>query len=386
MRRHAVRPVSAAARLTLLIGASVALASCGASTPGAHARSPVAAHVRSPAGGSEAAARTRGPNDQRPGAVTGSSSSSSSSSSSPTTASGAQLTPLDKPANLAPFRRSSAPGEGVWRPAGRRVEGTPAVYLTTLTPRAASEPAGVAWMDTKLLSARLYSGSKSPGGGPYRYTAPIRPRSARTLVAAFNGGFMMSAAEGGYYTEGRMIDPLRDGSASLVIYADGSVNVGEWGTDVTMTPQVVAVRQNLVLLVADGRPTPRAASSDWQAWGDTCGASSCEPSVPGVEQQWRSAVGVTGDGALIYVQAPAIDPLQLAQLLVRAGVLRGMELDINPDWPIFATYRPEGEHGLASASNGHKLLEGTVQGPSIFFEAWWARDFVTMSARHGSNG
>lgn len=360
-----VERVRAVARLASLLGVSVALASCGASVPSANVRKPSGSGVAGQIEGSSKAGQVK-------------MGASSSSRAAPVKK---RLPALPKPARLDPFTRASTGGEGLWRPAGRRVDRTPAVYETTLTPPGASQPAGIAWMDTKLLSARLYSGSKSPGGGPYRYTAPIRPASARTLVAAFNGGFMMDSAEGGYYTEGRMIDPLRDGAASLVIYAGGSVDVGEWGTGLKMTPKVVAVRQNLTPLVSDGRLTPRAASPDWQAWGDTCGESSCEPSVPGVESQWRSAVGVTGDGALIYVQAPSIDPIQLAQLLVRARVRRGMELDINPDWPIFATYRPDGERGLASASNGKKLLEGTVQGPSIFFEEWWARDFVTMSAR-----
>ena len=43
---------------------------------------------------------------------------------------------------------------------------------------------------------------------------------------------MMTEAGGGYYTQGRTIDPLRRGAASLVIYADGSVDVGAWGSDV----------------------------------------------------------------------------------------------------------------------------------------------------------
>jgi hypothetical protein len=253
-----------------------------------------------------------------------------------------------------------------------------AVYETTLIPPGGAQPAGIAWMDTKLLSGRLYSGSESPGGGPYRYTAPISAASARTLVAAFNGGFKMDAAEGGYFAEGRTIDRLRSGAASLVIYANGSVNVGEWDHDLRMTPQVVAVRQNLVPLVAAGRPTPLAGSSDWRRWGATCGESSCASNVAGVEHQWRSAVGVTSDGALVYVQGPALDPLQLAELLARAGVVRGMELDINPDWPIFAVYDPPSEAGLAGASNGRGLLPGTVRSPGIFFEAWWARDFITM--------
>ncbi len=235
-------------------------------------------------------------------------------------------------------------------------------------------------MDTHLLAARLYSGSGSPGGGPYRYTAPVQQTSARSLVAAYNGGFKMKAAQGGYYTEGRVIDRLRPNAASLVIYRDGSVSIGAWGSDVTMTTEVVAVRQNLVPLVAGGRPTPRAKSGDWQAWGSTCGASSCAHSVPGIEHQWRSALGVTSDGALVYTQGPALDPLQLADLLVRAGVVRGMELDINPDWPIFATYDPPTQHGRAAPSNG-RALAATVRGPDTFFDASWGRDFITMSAR-----
>ena len=293
-------------------------------------------------------------------------------------------TPLRKPADLAPFRGAPAAGQGIWRAAGRRVEGAPAVYETTLVPPAGSQPAGIAWMNTHLLAARLYSGSESPGGGPYRYTAPIHQSSARDLVAAFNGGFKMRAAKGGYYTEGRVIDRLRRGAASLVIYAGGSVDIGAWGSDVGMTPQVVAVRQNLVPLVAGGRPTPRARSADWHAWGSTCGASSCAHSVPGIEHQWRSALGITSQGALVYTQGPGLDPRQLAALLVRAGVIRGMELDINPTWPIFATYDPLSSHGLATPSNGH-LLTATVRRPDTFFDAWWARDFVTMSARHAAH-
>jgi hypothetical protein len=289
---------------------------------------------------------------------------------------------LPAPATLVPFGPSMA--MGVWRPAGRPVaeygQSVHAVYETTLIPPGGTQPAGIAWLDTGLLAARLYSGSVSPGGGPYRYTAPIRPAQAATLVAAFNGGFKMNQARGGYYTEGRMIDPLRAGAASLVIYAGGSVGIGAWGRDVTMTPQVVSVRQNLLPLVAGGRPTPRAASARWQAWGSTCGAASCGPAVPGIEHQWRSGLGITADGALVYVAGPALDPLQLAQLLVRAGAVRGMQLDINPDWPVFVTYDPPAG-GRATAANGRKLLSATAQGPWTFFESSWARDFITMSAR-----
>jgi hypothetical protein len=289
--------------------------------------------------------------------------------------------PLPSPVALVPFGPPASAGQGTWRPAGRAVGGGPAVYQTTLVPPGGTQPAGIAWMDTGLLSARLYSGSLStPGGGPYRYTAPVAPAQAATLVAAFNGGFQMNTARGGYYTDGRMIYPLRTGAASLVIYADGTVDIGAWGRDVTMTPQVISVRQNLKPLVAGGHPTRLAATKHWlQEWGDTCSATSCGQGLPGVEHQWRTGLGVTADGALVYVYGPALDPLQLAQLLVRAGVVRGMEFDINPYWPFLVTYDPPAG-APAAPSNGSKLLS-TVQGPSTVFEASWDRDFITMSAR-----
>jgi hypothetical protein len=283
------------------------------------------------------------------------------------------------PAALVPFGGQAE--EGVWHAAGRPVHGIRAVYMTTLTPPDGLAAAGVAWMDPRLLTARLYSGSGSPGGGPYRYTAPVKAADAATLVAAFNGGFKMSDARGGYYTEGRTIFPLRRGAASLVIYRDGTVDVGAWGTDVKMTSSVVSVRQNLTPLVAAGQPTGLARSPHWHEWGNTCGARSCGHQIRGIEHQWRSGFGISADGALIYVNGPSLAPLQLAELLVRAGVVRGMELDINPDWPVFVAYDPGPAGGLASAANGTKLLASGVQGPSTFFEAAWARDFITMSAR-----
>ena len=288
---------------------------------------------------------------------------------------------LPVPAALTPLSALASSTDGQWHPAGRLVGGVPAVYETTLVPPGGSQPAGVAWLDTHLLSARLYSGSSSPGGGPYRYSAPIKPAEAASLVAAFNGGFLMDTAGGGYFTDGRVVAPLVTGAASLVIRTDGTVSLGAWGTDVSMTTDVVSVRQNLLPLVAGGRPTPLAAAADWQAWGNTCGATSCAHSVPGVEQQWRSGVGVTAEGALVYVTGPALTPLQLADVLVAARAERGMELDINPSWTVLATYAPITPDGLAAPANGDRLVSASMQGPATFFESTWARDFITLSTR-----
>ena len=284
---------------------------------------------------------------------------------------------LKEPAPLRPFVSDPAPGEGVWRPAGRFVDGTPAIYETYLRPDAVHTGVvtGVAWMDTTLLRAQLYSGSYIPGGGPWSYTAPITPGAATSLVAAFNSGFRLQDSLGGYYSEGRMVRDLRSGAASLVIYRDGTVTVGAWGKDVTLTPDVVAVRQNLQLLVDQGQPVAGLAANDTRVWGRT---------LSNRVYVWRSGVGVTRSGALVYVGGPGLNVTSLANVLVRAGAVRGMELDINTDWVNFATWAPEPGTGSATASNGTDLLPGMVGKPSRYFSASWARDFITRSARGAS--
>ena len=91
-------------------------------------------------------------------------------------------------------------------------------------------------------------------------------------------------------------------------------------------------------------------------------------------------IGVTSDGALVYVYGPDLEITQLAALLVRARTVRAMTLDMNPYWTVFVTYKPP-PGAPASPANGSSLLPGTIQGPTTFFEPWWNRDFFTMSAR-----
>ncbi len=285
---------------------------------------------------------------------------------------------LPSPAAITPPASPAIPGEGQWSPAGRLVDGIPAVYVTTVRPDTihTSYVVGVAWMDTKLLRATLYSGSQIPGGGPYTHTAPISATAATSLVAAFNAGFLMPQANGGYYTDGRTIIPLTPGAASFVVYANGQATVGAWGTDVSMTPDVVSVRQNLDPLVENGAPVPGLNAADTTKWGFTLGNN---------VYVWRSGLGVTADGALVYVGGPGLNITDLADLLVRAGAVRAMELDINTDWVDFASYTPASPQGAATPSNGADLLPDMVGTPSRYFEPWWSRDFITMSAVQGSN-
>jgi hypothetical protein len=253
------------------------------------------------------------------------------------------------------------------------VSGVPAVYEAFMRPDPVhtSLVIGVAWMDTTLLRATQYSGSYVPGGSDWRDTAPVSAGESQSLVAAFNSGFRLQDALGGYYSEGKTVAPLAAGDATFVVYANGTATVGAWGRDVTMTPDVVSARQNLHLLVDGGQPVPGLNANDTTQWGFTLGNA---------VYVWRSGVGVTADGALVYVGGPGLNITTLADVLARAGAVRAMELDINTSWVNFSTYAPAAVGVAASGDNGSTLLGDMSGGAARYFTAW-NRDFVTMSAR-----
>ncbi len=294
-----------------------------------------------------------------------------------TTPSGPHVSPLPTPPPLKPFVNPPIAGEGEWHPVGRTVDGYNVLYTAFLRPDAVhtSLVAGVAWMDMRLLRATLYSGSYIPGGGPFTYTAPISNQAAKTLVAEFNSGFRMQDTNGGYYTDGKLLYPMRTGGASFVIYKNGSVNIGAWGSEVRMTPDVFQVRQNVDMLVDNGKIASNLNADDTTQWGLTLGNQVFVP---------RLGVGITSNGALVVV-AGVTDIVDIANLLVRAGAVRGMELDINPGWVDFGYYTPSTPTGLATPANGHNLLnDGSMpgDGPAREFYSWWSRDFFTISARY----
>ncbi len=119
----------------------------------------------------------------------------------------------------------------------------------------------------------LHNGSQDPGPAAaalVRAGPAVTGAERRQLLAAFNGGFKLAAAAGGYMQEGHVISPLRPGFASLVIDRSGRASIGVWGNGTPAPGEAVySVRQNPQPLVLDGRPT--AAAYDWGLWGATLG-------------------------------------------------------------------------------------------------------------------
>lgn len=283
----------------------------------------------------------------------------------------AKVAHLPVPSALHPIVTPALDGEGQWTPVGRLVGGVPAVYSTYLRPDPThtSLVTGVAWMDTKLLKATLFSGTDVPGATGFKNMAPPTADEASQLVAQFNSGFRMQDSDGGYYSEGRLIYTMRPGAASLVIYDNGDVTVAKWGRDATMGPTVASVRQNLDLIIDGGHLVPGLQSDSTGKWGATLGNKLLV---------WRSGVGVTANGALVYAGGPGLSVYTLANVLLHAGAIRAMEMDINTAWVDYFFFTPP-PGKLASPANGTKLVSSMTGSANRYFEIS-SRDFISMSA------
>jgi hypothetical protein len=273
----------------------------------------------------------------------------------------ATLPPVPPPAKITAAGWIGPGGNGVWVPEGRTAG---AVFTTTLVH--GGFPIGLAWMDPSRVRLTLYAGYGQPAGSWPNEAAVPRPLWGG-LDAAFNSGFKLGQAEGGWSLDGHTAVPLRAGAASFVIYRNGTATVGEWAVEVGMTPDVAAVRQNLVMLVDGEQPTQSAYTSNPIAiWGD--------PLHENVHT-WRSALGVTSKGDLIYAAGPAMLPITLAQAMTAAGAVRAMELDINPEWIAYDTFT-----GTGQAIVGQKLL-ATMYFSTTHFLVPYTRDFIAVFVR-----
>ena len=96
------------------------------------------------------------------------------------------------------------------------------------------------------------------------------------LVATFNSGFKLSDSGGGFAVGGHAYAPLKDGLATLVRYRNGHLDLIAWHGGPSVPANVQYARQNLPLIVNNGRPNPNL--SDGPEWGATlatrsaCGA------------------------------------------------------------------------------------------------------------------
>jgi hypothetical protein len=242
------------------------------------------------------------------------------------------------PRRIKPIFKVPLPGEGVWKPTGPSVNGGAPVLVTTFRPDPSYPQivAYVAWFDHTRTALAYYPGRYEPPSAAERGPMMVPDDQRRRLLATFNGGFTHDDGNNGSAVNGHTDEPMIDGNATVIGYRNGRVAIVKWKGGPDVASNVAWARQSLTPIVWNGRLNPLLDTDpNSPQWGYTLG---------GVTRVWRTAVGIDRRGNLIYVVANDQTVISIAQILVHAGAVRGMEFDINPEWHTLITYSHQ--HGL----------------------------------------
>ncbi len=185
-------------------------------------------------------------------------------------------------------------------------------------------------IDPDRVDFHLVAGTKDPhsatgihGTGTIPSVAVVR----KNVIAAFNGGFQTKDGHFGVMVSRKTFLAPMPGLATFCMYADGRVNIGSWGKEIMPSPDMLSFRQNLPLLIDGGMISP--AIEIQKKWGVT---------VDNNIRVWRSGLGITDNGKLVYAAGDNLSAETLATALLAAGCQRAMELDINSYWVTFNIY------------------------------------------------
>jgi hypothetical protein len=269
------------------------------------------------------------------------------------------------PPNISPVVRPALRGEGLWVPTENWSGPNAPVQIAQFRsdPDYPQMVAGVAWINTARARIALYPGRLEPSVSLPRGPMEVPPAYRSRLLATFNSAFKLEDSGGGFAVGGQTYAPMQPGMATLIGYTNGRIDIRAWSGGANVPAGVQFARQNLPLIVDGGRPNPNL--SDGPQWGATLGNAI---------RVWRSGIGVDAHGNLIYAAADNQTVSSLAEILIRAGAARAMELDINSYWVTFISYaQPE-------AGRPSSLLPSMTRGPERYLSPD-DRDFVAVYLR-----
>jgi hypothetical protein len=278
--------------------------------------------------------------------------------------------PMEPPKTTA-LRDNPEAGEGVW--------------TTTALPRATPEDmlmaktfirpdksrpyalVGMLLLDSRRIRLHLVGGTVDPGGDRGVRGAGVIPTDdQKNLLAAFTGGFKGPHGGFGMLADGKEYRPLRNGLASIAVFKDGTMKMGEWGRSLTWDDNMAAVRQNAILLVDNCEVNKRTAEGN-DTWGYVV-ANSQEFIT------WRSAVGLTKDGYLLLAAGNSLSAQSLANALWAAGACTAMQLDINTPYVLTTTY-----HAQPDGSMKAQKFMDTMPGNANRYLSPQERDFFYVT-------
>jgi hypothetical protein len=256
---------------------------------------------------------------------------------------------------------TAVPATSGWRVVAR-VHGRPGAWI--------SERGGVTMLrfDQSLVHLALHAGSSDGGTVGWKYGDRVTPAEIHRLVATFNGGFKLTYGHVGFVSGGHVAVPLSGGLGSIVTYTDGTTAIGAWRAGVpSATRSVYSVLQNERLLVDHGLAASTATTCILACFGATVGSRTVVA---------RSGLGITRGGELVWAAGNSLTPAGLAQAMISAGVLRAVELDINPDWVAGYLYphHPSGPSPVPVIP-GQRGIAGELLEP-------YSRDFFAVIANY----
>lgn len=274
-------------------------------------------------------------------------------------------------ASITPF--GTLDGEGTWTPYLHNNANDVVAYRTFLQPDP-DRPftvVGVVAIDLRQTDLHFVLGSQEPSvvDGPHGTgRIPQSEQVAGELLAAFNGGFKATHGYYGAMANGVEALTAKDGLATVVIYADGTIGLGEWGTDIVAAEAMIAWRQNAKMVVSDGDVTAAAVRNSLADWSG---------SIDNEVVTWRSGLGLSADRQVLYYFAgPSLSMPILGEVMVAVGVHDGMLLDINDYWVHFSAFA-QGEDSLMGTP---LFSNGMAHHPHRFLRQY-ERDFFYITVQ-----
>lgn len=245
-------------------------------------------------------------------------------------------------------------GEGIWRDRPLKLfPGKEVMAYTFVRPDPTRPFAYVTLiqMDMSVLRLGAVAGKVQPGGpagNPGPGKVPENIVASGNLVAAFDGGFQYRDGNYGMIVGDKTYLPLKNGVGTLVGYKNGALKIVDYegqnlGKDVTF------VRQNCPILIENGKVFAQNERNK-KLWGRTFNADIFT---------WRSGVGLTAQGNLIYGVGNNLSPETLGEALKVAGATQAIQLDINPFWVRFNIFEPSGNGAYSTSTLIKALKDGS---------------------------
>ena len=262
-------------------------------------------------------------------------------------------------------------GEGQWSIVSLpQLHGQEVIAKTFVRPDPVRSYAIVTLVQMNTLALRLHAvaGTAQPGGPigqPGPGVIPAVDQQGSTLVAAFNGGFQYKDGQYGMTVGTQTYVPLKAGLGTLTIHKNGALGISRYSTPTKIDPTITAVRQNGLLIVDNGQVTPDTLAGGVSVWGLTTTSSS---------ETWRSGIGVTKEGNLVYAVGPSLTASSLATALKASGAIEAIQLDINPFWVRYVFYQPVTPTGFTYDS----LLTTMQNGGSAYLHGY-NKDFFYLT-------